>query len=91
MKKTTTTTSEPTRGELALLRGRAKAQLAHESVRAQLAKMKKETDQAVAMLQELRVQHAGDGHFVNNVFVPAEVSRRDVELAFRQSAEEKKR
>jgi hypothetical protein len=79
-----------TRGELALLRGQAKAKEATEQLRAQLATMKKETDTAVAMLQELRVQHARDGHFVNNMFVPAEVSRRDVELAFR-NAEEKKR
>ena len=83
---------ELTRGELALLRGIAKAKQTHGRSHAEWAKrLKEKTGTAVAFLQELRVQHAADGHFENNVFVPAQVSRRDAELAFRVPAEEKKR
>jgi predicted aspartyl protease len=90
MKKSADT--ELTRGELALLRGAARAKQAHQSAHeAMRARLKETTTTVVACLQELRVQHAGDGHFVNNIFVPAQVSRRDVELAFRQSEGEKKR
>jgi len=69
----------------ALARGAARAaQAQHDAHEEMRAVLKQRTETAVAKLQALRVRHAGDGHFVNNMFVPAQVSRRDLALAFQQ-------
>jgi len=69
-------------------RKRGRVELTHQEMRATL---KAATTAAVAELDALRGQRREHGHFINNVFVPAGVSRRDVALAFQQPEGVKKR
>lgn len=69
----------------AMTRGAARAAQAHHEQHEKMrGEVRRTTSTAVACLQELRVQHAGDGNFVNGVFVPSGVSRHDVALAFQR-------
>jgi hypothetical protein len=61
--------------------------MTHDDMRSEL---KGKTETAVACLEELQISHAASGHFENNMYIPPGVSRRDVELAFRKTPEDKK-
>lgn len=78
-----------TSGELALLRGQARAKErwsgAHKAMH---AAVKKETETAVALLHELRVQHLAAGHFENGSYREG-VGEQAVELALMPDAARK--